>query len=418
LIISIGPFMQANTVALLLLTSEAVRTRSNKLLAVGVDGKLLHFHIDLKRLDAASDLVIETMLAAYPSLEVPLHSRWRHFEFQGTDRWAVTRRKLGSADEAAQARSAFDLSVISVLLDAGAGATWRYHDLVSGQTIGHSEGLALASLTMFENGVFSAEPSDPLRADAAVLRNLQAGQIRLGLQITESNPMIGLDGRIALLRRLGRTVSENPNIFGRHDSPRPGGLFDILVRDAHDGTISAPSILTKLLTHLANVWPSRLTLDGVALGDCWRHPLMSAEDETDGFVPLHTLAQWLTYSLIEPLQWAGLHVMDVDGLTGLAEYRNGGLFVDTGVLTLRDPSQAMNEHDVSSALVVEWRALTVALLDLLAQMIRRRLNSDAGSFPLAKLLQGGTWSTGRALARKLRPNGTPPIRVVSDGSVF
>src|SRR5262245_27507983 len=226
--------MQANTVALLLLTSEAVRTRSNKLLAVGVDGKLLHFHIDLKRLDAASDLVIETMLAAYPSLEVPLHSRWRHFEFQGTDRWAVTRRKLGSADEAAQARSAFDLSVISVLLDAGAGATWRYHDLVSGQTIGHSEGLALASLTMFENGVFSAEPSDPLRADAAVLRNLQAGQIRLGLQITESNPMIGLDGRIALLRRLGRTVSENPNIFGRHDSPRPGGLFDILVRDAHD----------------------------------------------------------------------------------------------------------------------------------------------------------------------------------------
>jgi hypothetical protein len=238
------------------------------------------------------------------------------------------------------------------------------------------------------------------------------------LQITQSNPMVGIDGRIGMLQRLGRTVSENPRIFGRQDSPRPGGLFDIIAEDAHDGAVPAPSILTKLLTHLAPVWPSRLTLDGVALGDCWRHPLVTTGDSTNSFVPLHKLAQWLAYSLIEPLQWAGLNVTDVDGLTGLAEYRNGGLFVDCGVLILDDPLQAVHEHDVSSVLVVEWRALTVALIDLLAQLIRQRIDVDASSLPLAKILQGGTWAAGRALALKLRPDGTPPIRVVSDGSVF
>ncbi len=90
-------------------------------------------------------------------------------------------------------------------------------------------------------------------------------------------------------------------------------------------------------------------------------PSLTTNDETTGLVPLHKLSQWLSYSLIEPLQWAGIEVTDIDGLTGLAEYRNGGLFIDTGVLTLRDPAAAQREHTVDSELVVEWRALTVAL---------------------------------------------------------
>jgi hypothetical protein len=139
---------------------------------------------------------------------------------------------------------------------------------------------------------------------------------------------------------------------------------------------------------------------------------------TSGIVPLHKLSQWLAYSLIEPLQWAGFTVTDIDGLTGLAEYRNGGLFVDTGVLALRDPAEAMREHDVASPLVVEWRALTVALLDRLAEALRRRLDMDAITLPLAKVLEGGTWSAGRQIAREKRADGAPPIKVISDGTVF
>ena len=145
---------------------------------------------------------------------------------------------------------------------------------------------------------------------------------------------------------------------------------------------------------------------------------MTMGDATSQLVPLHKLSQWLAYSLIEPLQAAGIAVTDIDGLTGLAEYRNGGLFIDTGVLALRDPCEAHRAHDVGSALVVEWRALTVALLDRLADGVRQRLRRDAVSFPLARVLQGGTWAAGRAVARRRRADGSPPIKVISDGTVF
>ena len=174
-----------------------------------------------------------------------------------------------------------------------------------------------------------------------------------------------------------------------------------------------------VLRHLGPVWPSRLELDGVPLGDCWRHPALTTDDATSGLMPLHKLSQWLTYSLLEPLQAAGrVAVTDVGGLTGLAEYRNGGLLIDTGVLALRDSADAQRPHEVGSTLVVEWRALTVALLDRLADIVRHRLGMDAEALPLAKILQGGTWAAGRQIARARRPDGAPPLSVVSDGTVF
>ena len=218
--------------------------------------------------------------------------------------------------------------------------------------------------------------------------------------------------------RLAALLAQRPEIFALHDSPRPGGFFDHLVAKANGTTISAPLILSELLLQFGPIWPSRLTLGDVPLGDCWRHPSLRTADATNGLVPLHKLSQWLAYSLIEPLQWAGFTVTDIDGLTGLAEYRNGGLFVDTGVLALRDPAEAMREHDVASPLVVEWRALTVALLDRLAQALRRRLDMDATTLPLAKVLEGGTWAAGRQIARDKRADGAPPIKVISDGTVF
>ena len=111
-------------------------------------------------------------------------------------------------------------------------------------------------------------------------------------------------------------------------------------------------------------------------------------------------------------------MVDIDGLTGLAEYRNGGLFVDACVLVLRDPAGAQQPHAVDSPLVVEWRALTVALLDELAPMVRERLGVSAAAFPLARVLEGGTWAAGRRIARELRADGGPPIAVISDGTVF
>jgi len=134
-------------------------------------------------------------------------------------------------------------------------------------------------------------------------------------------------------------------------------------------------------------------------------------------VPFHKLSQWLTYSLLEPFEGLGIEVTETHLLTGLAEYRNGGLFIDFDVLRPRvDP---VLEYDVGSELMVELRALTVALLDLVGVEIRKKLRQTEAQLPLAKVLQGGTWAAGRAIAAIKRPDTkAAPIRVRSNGTVF
>jgi hypothetical protein len=404
--------------ALSLLNAGAVRERAHRMLAIGLEDRLPNFRIDLDRMGDVVELVLETTRSAYPSFDIPFHSRWRHFSIYGENRWAAVAGCTDWPDRAALARAEFDLAIVSVFLDAGAGPSWRYRDGKTRSAIGRSEGLGLASLAMFTEGAFSAALSEELRADAHKLANLNVVDLARGMQVSDDNPLVGLDGRADLLRRLGRLVASKPDIFGSLDSPRPGGLFDRLAMLAEDGKLPAPVILTELLQQLGPIWPSRLTLGGIALGDCWQHPAMTTADATSGLVPLHKLSQWLAYSLIEPLQRSGIDVTDIDGLTGLAEYRNGGLFVDTGVLAFRDAGAAHQEHKVSSPLVVEWRALTVALLDRVADGLRQRLGRDATSMPLAKILEGGTWAAGRRLARERRADASPPVKVISDGTVF
>ena len=404
--------------ALSLLNAGAVRERAHRLLAIGLEDRLPNFRVHLDRMGATAELVLETTRKAYPSLAVPFHSRWRHFSINGVDRWAALADRIAWQDPATRARAEFDLAMVSVFLDAGAGPSWRYHDPVTGSAIGRSEGLGLASLAMFAGGAFSSDPRQPLRADADALANLSVTDLERGMQVSDANPLVGIDGRVNLLRSLGRLLPSKPAVFGRFDTPRPGGLFDRLASLAEARRLAAPTILSELLTELGPIWPSRLTLGGIALGDCWKHPMLTTGEATSQLMPLHKLSQWLAYSLIEPLQNAGIDVTDIDGLTGLAEYRNGGLFVDNGVLAFRDEGDALREHDVASPLVVEWRGLTVALLDRVAENVRRHLGLDANTLPLAKVLEGGTWAAGRRLARERRADASPPVRIISDGTVF
>ena len=388
------------------------------MLTLGIEDKLPYFRVDLSRLDGAADFVAATTRKNYPALDVPFHSRWRHLMPRNTN-CAGALAKFGALpNRTARARAAFDLAFVSVLLDAGAGPHWRYRD-ATGNSTGRSEGLALASFDIFARGAFSSDASkDPFRADAAALAQLDTATLSHGFQIGPDNPLVGIEGRAELLRALGLLLLARPEISARADSPRPSGFFDHLAAKAENGKIPAPLILSELLQQFGPIWPSRITLGSVPLGDCWRHPAIGTGDATSELVPLHKLSQWLAYSLIEPLQQAGISVTDVDGLTGLAEYRNGGLFMDAGVLALRDTADAAREHDVSSPLVVEWRALTVALLDRLALAVRAKLNRNATALPLAKILQGGSWAAGRELAFARRADGSPPIKVSSDGTVF
>lgn len=398
-----------------LLTSAAVRERAGMIYAAGLRGALGHFEVRPERLAACARYVAETIRANYPSLKVPPHSRWRHLGANGRD-WSERLDPHLSADPLERARQRIDLAVTSVLLDAGAGRQWRWRDPVTGGDFARSEGLALASLEAFRAGLFSSEPSRPCQADAEGLAQVPDARLANVFQVSDANPLVGIEGRAALLRRLGRQIAEHPAIYGA--APRIGGLVDHLRAVAPDGIIALPHVLTIVLTTLGPMWSGRLSLGGVALGDTWRHSAVVVPGPTNGLVPFHKLSQWLTYSLAEPLQEAGFRVHDLDGLTGLAEYRNGGLFLDMGVIALRDPDLATRPLTPDLEPIVEWRALTVALLDAIAPLVRKELGVTAEAMPLASVLEGGTWNAGRRIARELRPDGGPPLTIESDGTVF
>jgi len=377
-----------------LLSAAAVRERAHEMLDLAIAGAVEGWTVNLARMGDVADLVAATTRERFPDLAIPFHARWRHFV-------AGEPRLPQGGDE--RARGAFELVILSVLLDAGAGPGWRYTDPVSGRTFSRSEGLAVASQRMFEAGEL-----DDLEA-------LDAERLARGFGVSEANPLVGLEGRAALLRRLGGEVAARPELFR---GGRLGGLYDALAERACGGVLQATAILELLLEALGPIWSGRLTVAGVPLGDCWRHPAIRRSDASDGLVPLHKLSQWLSYSLIEPIEEAGTGVVEIDGLTGLAEYRNGGLFVDLGVLRLSDPRAAERPHQVSDPLIVAWRAMTVALLDRLAPLVRERLGVGEADFPLARMLEGGTWVAGRRAATERRADGGPPFNIISDGTVF
>ena len=392
----------ADPALLALLSAAAVRERAHEMLEIALEGRVDGWSVDLDRLDAAAELTARVTREAYPDLAIPFHARWRHF--------VAGEPRLPDSDPAERARAAFDLVILSVLLDAGTGPGWKFSDPAGGGIFARSEGLAVASQRMVESGA--------LGTGAAALAALDGEILARGFQVSEANPLAGLEGRTALLRRLGAQAMARADLFAVAGEPRPGGLYDVLAGRAEGGTLPASAILELLLEALGPIWSDRLVIDGLPLGDCWRHPALRRDDGTDGLVPLHKLSQWLAYSLIEPLEAAGIEIVEVDGLTGLAEYRNGGLFVDTGVLKLTDPEAGARPHQVSDPLIVAWRSMTVALLDRLAPLVRARLGVSAEDFPLARMLEGGSWAAGRRIAAELRPGGGPPFTIISDGTVF
>lgn len=380
-------------------TPAAIRERAGQMLKYVEDGRSAWFALDAAGLEAAVQATLSVTRQRFrdPS-KIPFHSRWRHFEAGGRDRWAGLAERLKGLPPEEVARRRIDLAVVSVLLDAGAGGLWSYKEPASGQSFMRSEGLAVASFNMFANGAFSRDSkNDPLRVDAERLARLTPVDLAMGFQVRGHNSLLGLEGRAELLRKLGGVGLE-----------RPGALFDLL---ATSKEIKAESILAVLLDKLAPIWPSRLELDGVPLGDVWRHPAV-------GLVPFHKLSQWMSYSLVEPLEGAGPKVVELDALTGLPEYRNGGLLVDSGALRPKQKLLLEKAFAPGDEAIVEWRALTVALLDQIAQHVRIHLKMDAASLPLVKVLEAGTWFAGRTLAAQRRKDGGPPIAVESDGTVF
>jgi Protein of unknown function (DUF1688) len=380
------------------------------------------FTLNRAALPALADRVAALTLKRFPDLRIPYHSRWRHFEAGGVDRKAELDTALAGVSNAERLRVHFDLTVVSVLLDAGAGTRWAFNEEETGQRHSRSEGLGVASFRAFMAGVFSGTAGQALRADAATLLRVDTSVLRSVFKSGSDNPMVGLEGRAALLAKLGQALQDHA---GRSGLPaRPGLMADRLTAGGSRTSVSAAEILRELLHTLSPIWPSGSRVQGLPAGDVWPHrwagsAVAGGNDRiTEGWVPFHKLSQWMSYSLLEPLQWAGITVTGLDALTGLPEYRNGGLLLDGGVIVPRDARLLHRAWKPGDEFIIEWRALTVVLLDELAVLVRQRLNKSAEELPLACILEGGTWAAGRELAAELREGGAPPLKIESDGTIF
>ncbi len=294
----------------------------------------------------------------------------------------------------------FELVIASVLLDAGAGERWSYQ-APSGARYARSEGLAVASYDWFAAGrarFREARSRHPRRPCRSVPGH------------AEDNPLDRRRRARSVVER-ARPSRQLESALLREQRPRLGGLSLFLLGHARDGERPPLKCCRRCCSALGAIWPGRETLHGENLGDVWTHPAV-------GKVPFHKLSQWLSYSLCEPLEAAGLTVTGLSELTGLAEYRNGGLFVDGGVLVPKRPRCSARRTASAPPWSSSGARSPSRLLDRTAERLRARLGLSPEQLPLARVLEGGTWRAGRALANERRPGGTPPLSVISDGTVF
>lgn len=429
-----------------------MRERSSLVLKKATRNELQHFDVDMAKFEDTTRFVVSIIKRDFAPdyASIPPHGRWQHFNVGGRDRIAILLSSWGKdVDSSERCRRLLDLFLVSVLLDAGAGNSWSYKSKENGRTYRRSEGLAIASLEMFKSGMFGSNTTQPCQVDADGLTTLTVAKMGAALQVSEGNPIAGLEGRTNLLIRLADAL-RNHSLFGA-DS-RPGNMLDYLI--SHPKTLASsipivplPILWSVLMDGLAPIWPaSRTTLDSTSLGDAWplstlQKSLLPTSQPWEGIVPFHKLTQWLCYSLMQPMsKLMNIHFAGAELMTGLPEYRNGGLFIDTGVLTLKaeETKRGLEEFHRNSEregkaslevvpmftpdddVVVEWRAVTVGFLDLLLDEVNKALGlSGPERLNLPQMLEAGSWKGGREMAEISRPNTQcPPIAILSDGTVF
>ncbi|CAK7268803.1 hypothetical protein SEPCBS57363_003277 [Sporothrix epigloea] len=438
---------------------NAVRERSRIVSDKALRDELNHFDVDMTKFPDVVSFVGQIIKRDYEApfgSSIPPHGRYQHFAVGGRDRVALLLQTFPpEVDSTERCRRLIDLFIVSVLLDAGAGTQWRFKSTEDDRYYQRSEGLAVASFEMFKEGIFSGMPAvNKLQVDMNGLRALTVGDLAKGLQSGPGNTVAGLEGRASLLIRLGDALAANPEVFGIDG--RPGNMVDYLLAHPTTQASSMPIVLlpvlwSLLMDGLAPIWPdARTAINGTSLGDAWPCTTMLPSPSSsngdvaawEAIVPFHKLTQWLTYSLMQPMQSIlKIHFAGTELLTGLPEYRNGGLFIDLGVLTLKpaDLERGLAHYksycertgstgvevapmfEPSDDVVVEWRAVTVGFLDKLAAEVNKSMQAElqGQELSLPQILEAGSWKGGREMAEMSRPNTKePPILIDSDGTVF
>ncbi|QDG74505.1 DUF1688 family protein [Labrenzia sp. PHM005] len=379
--------------------AEYVRKLSKEFLNRAVRGDLQYVTVDSSKLDQALIKTLEITKQTYPDFQIPPYGVWRLFEAGGVDRWSAlaSAREFQTADELLTAAS--DLAILAVYMDVSTPPGWSYEDTMAGTVATGRQATALAAINMFAAGSFSSDPVDPFRVDADALIRLETEELASGLQWNAGRDAALLKKLQRHLKRFGEALALRADLFGEGETTRPGNLLVKLGSEGW-GSVDATAILDRLLQSLAPLWEGGAAKGDVSFGDSFE---FSGESGQDGprTIPFHLTAQVMVYSLVEPLAWAGYEVDELDTLTGPADAEHAALFVEAGVLRITSDEADLTSEQANDRMI-ELRAITGALIDQLADMLRKELEVEAEQLPLSCILEGGT---NRAGAEILRENG-------------
>lgn len=389
-----------------LLTLENLRSQALKVFnQIGTDRSAFTFSAE--KFELLTQELIDFTKNNYPKGNIPNHSRLLHFYVGDENRLDLLKQEMTNFSPFERIRSIMELIFISVILDAGAGAAWSFIDKKTNKKLIRSEALGMASLEMFKSGIFSSDKKNPFQVDSKKLIDLKIEQLREGLNVTNDNPIIGLEKRHELLGRLG-------HILQNASSHRLSSIFQNLESDCDEKEIDIENLSQLIIQNFYPLWTQKLINGQAPYGDVWHLPSLGKEGKLESYISFHKIPQWLLYSYMDYFMSEKINPVKGDILTALPEYRNGGLLLDSGVLTLQDPSQEKKEHPIGDPLIVEWRALTIAIIDKLKTAIDKKLNT---THFMGQILQGGTWSLGRKYAAKKR-GGDPPLNILNEGTIF
>lgn len=359
---------------------EVIRERAWMLLAAAEREQSDHFQPSPEAVGAVAVALAELIRAA-PQGETPpaaeraplLANLWHGLRLDQPTALEALATALAGGDGLAHARSGADLAVL--------------HRVIEPAGLPSKGPLLDALVTFFAAGGCTAKTPGAPALDAPGLRRILAGDG--GIEPPEALlKLLAEPERRERLRLLASGLEQAPELFGAEG--RFGLVLDRLVAMA-SGTnggrrIDAQQVVDLLAPLIDPITASTVRLGGRLAGDVWRHPLAWAGDRSRELVPFHAVLLALLLDLVEPLQEAELGLSGIEHVPVPADRALAALMLRLGLVRPRHAAIARLRHPPGSDIVVELRALSVALADRLADRLRAELGRTAHDLPVAGIV--------------------------------
>lgn len=371
---------------------DCIRKAAQEIWSRGIDGALASVKVKPEGLVPLAEKLCEIMREGFPDLQFPPAGCWRLFESGAFDRWGMIAAQQGFDSREDMIAAAADLAVLVGVMNVSFPGNWRFLDPFSGEAVEGEEARAIAALTLLSRGYFSSQPQKPLQVDATALCALTSAELRDALQIADGpEGDVFLDQLTRHLVRCGEVIGMRPDLFNRGGALRPGNAVLKLLDQGKTDSVKADELFQLLFNGLAPLWVGGAQRGDLIFADAWDYQA-DAGKEPD-ILSFQTPLSGIVSSLLEPLAWAGVSMVDPDQVPLPADLESLCLLCAFGVLDCEERELKGADNLVRA---LHLRALTMAGMHQLVQEVRRLFEVDADSLPATLVLAAGLQPLARA----------------------